>query len=85
MTSETFLISFQASMKSSLKPSTEEWIEYSKPISQFKEFTACHWMKVNYFARDIAVVLWSYCTKDTLSSSKNIKCLEIFLKNRWET
>jgi len=71
-------------MTASLKPSIEEWIEYSKPIPQFKEFTACHWMKVNYFSRDIAIVMWSYCTQERHSSSKNIECLEIFLKNKWE-
>ena len=80
---ETFIVSFQPSLKGSLHPSTDHWIEYLKPIHPSKEFTACNWMKVKYFGRDIAIVLWSYCTKATINSSMN--CTQIFLRNNKET
>ena len=61
---KTFIVSFQASTRGgSLKPSIDEWIEYKKTIPKIKAFTACKWIKINYFARDIAAVLWSYCSK----------------------
>ena len=85
MARKTFIVSFQASTRGgSLKPSIDEWIEYRNTIPKIKEFTACKWIKINYFARDIAAVLWSYCSKGKNDPSKKIRCLEIFLKNKWE-
>ena len=80
---KTFIVSFQSSKGRSLSPSTEEWIQYAKPLPPFKEFTACNWIKADYFGRDIAVVLWSYCTKETVDSTMN--CLQIYLTNNRQT
>ena len=82
-TIETFVVSFQSSAEGSHAPSTDEWMEYSKTIPPSTEFSACNWMKVKYFSRDIAVMLWSYCTKETPESSMN--CLELVLRNRIDT
>ena len=82
-TNETFIVSFQSSVKGSQSPSTDEWIEYLSTIPPSREFTACNWIRGKYFGRDIAMVLWSYCTND--GSDNSINCLQLFLKNKRET
>ena len=79
----TFIASFQPSLNGSSAPSTKTWIRYNKKIPSFEEFTACHWIKVRYFGRDIAIVPWSYCIKESIDSDMN--CIQLFFKNKRET
>ena len=54
--SETFVVSFQEGGTWS----TEEWVEFDKPIPMLNEFTACLWEKIRYFSFDF-MPLWAYC------------------------
>ena len=54
--SETFVVSFQEDGTWS----TEEWVEFDKPIPMLNEFTACLWEKIRYFSFDF-MPLWAYC------------------------
>ena len=54
--SPSFVVSFQ----NSGGWSTDEWVEFTKPIPLLKEFTACHWERIRYFSSDL-MAIWSYC------------------------
>ena len=77
---ETFVASFQPYLNSSLSPSIDTWMRYKNQIPSFDEFTACHWIKVRYFSRDIAFVPWSYCFKQNENSE--MSCIQCSLKTK---
>ena len=80
---ETFVVSFQPYVNSSLSPSIDAWMRYKNEIPSFDEFTACHWIKVRYFSRDIAFVPWSYCFQQNENSE--MSCIQLFFKNKKST
>ena len=41
---------------------TKMWGEYLSGLTESEEFTACHWMKIQYFALGDFIPIWSYCT-----------------------
>ena len=80
ITAETFVVHFQSSTNGSQAQDTNEWAEYTAKIPAAKDFTACNWMKINYFSKETSVVVWTYCTK-TNASVDEISCLDMFLKS----
>ena len=68
----TFVVSFQ----SSGGWSTEEWVEFDKPIPLLKQFTSCHWEKIRYFSSDIMTV-WSYCIASKIDNS-DVNCTQLY-------
>ena len=58
---KTFVATFQKSKSDNDEFTTDEWMEYSAKIPNATEFTACQWMKVEHFSRDLAANVWSYC------------------------
>ena len=72
LTSPTFTISMQQSGKA---VTTDEWAMYNDKIHQItKEFTICHWDKLQYFTDNINT-LWSYCYVHDENST--LFCLEM--------
>ena len=55
--------SFVVSFQNSGGWSTEEWVEINKPIPLLKEFTACHWEKLQYFSGKAAAFSGADFTK----------------------
>ena len=75
----TFVIHFQPNATGSHMYDLTSWAEYIAPIPQTLDFTACTWIKVNFYSRDLAVVLWTYCSKSE-EDAKELRCLDFFLK-----
>ena len=72
---QTFMASFQTDLKSNNLATTKAWIEFSNDIPRTKEFTVCHWIKINLYNSDYAACLWSYCTVE--SPGDNMDCLQV--------
>ena len=68
----TFIVSFQ----SNGRLSTEEWVEYKEKLPIMREFTACHWERLMYFATDYTAV-WGYC-KQSFKNDTSIKCTQFY-------
>jgi len=68
--------SFVVSFQNSGGWSTEEWVEFDKPIPVLKEFTACHWEKTKYFSSDIMNV-WAYCIANKAKKS-SMHCVQLY-------
>ena len=68
--------SFTLSFQSKGELSTNEWAEYRKKIPPMKEFTACFWEKLRYFATDYTAV-WGYC-KQKSKTDQSIKCTQFY-------
>ena len=68
----SFILSFQ----SSGELSTDEWAEYRDEIPTTKEFTACFWEKLRYFATDYTAV-WGYCRQKS-ETDQSIKCIQFY-------
>ena len=66
--------SFEVILQSSGSWSKDEWIEHSGRIPELKEFTACHWEKLMYFARH-SNDIWSYCILRATNKEK-LRCLQ---------
>ena len=75
---KSFVAHFQPKINGSISPSTDELIEFTNDIPNSKEFTACHWIKTNYFNQDVSFTLWSYCTIEVADDT--MQCLQIWLK-----
>ena len=59
----------------------DNWAKYTPHIPEAKEFTACSWVKIQYFALDV-IPVWSYCTQsnnDDNENSKGFKCIQMYL------
>ena len=76
---DLFIASFQASQNWS----TDEWMEYTKPIPPIKEFTTCFWSKIKYFPADY-VIVWQYCGVQS-QVTKSMKCVQFYLRPNVET
>ena len=70
--SGTFIVSFQ----SNGTLSTKEWVEYKDKLPIMREFTACHWERLMYFATDYTAV-WGYC-KQSSKNDTSIKCTQFY-------
>ena len=71
LSSPSFVVSFQ----NSGGWSTEEWIEFDKPIPILKEFTACHWERIRFFTSDM-ITVWSYCIARN-DQQNDINCTQL--------
>ena len=69
---QSFVVSFQ----NSGTWSTEEWVEFDKPIPLLKDFTACHWEKIKYFSSDTMNV-WAYCIARK-NQTDRINCTQLY-------
>ena len=76
---KSFIISFQSQYSKSMKASTDDWIEFTNEFPSTREFTACHWIRPNYFNKKIGVMLWSYCTK--VSANTSMGCVQLELSS----
>lgn len=75
--SESYELSFQTEIVGSFEATTDSWIEFSAPISSTKEFTVCHWLKIQYFGFNRAACIWAYCTVANIEEYP--KCTQICL------
>ena len=75
---KSFIVSFQSGKLGTDSVSADEWIEFSNTIHASKQFTSCQWIKPQYFNKNIAVMLWSYCTIQT--DNDTMKCVQMFLQ-----
>ena len=72
----SFLVHFQKSGKWSKK----EVLEFKNDFnSTIKEFTTCHWEKLDFFSRDENTI-WSYC-EITNKTNKRLKCLNAAIES----
>ena len=51
---------FKGFLQASGKWSKDNWMQYMEDVPPLKEFTVCHWEKLNYFANSENIV-WTYC------------------------
>ena len=75
---QSFVVSFQSESDGAMNPSDNEWIEFSNNITASMSMTACLWIKVRHFNRNIAVMLWSYCINP--KNNEEMECLQMFLE-----
>lgn len=75
---KSFVASFQSKSNGAMNPSHNHWIEVLNDISSVASFTSCLWIKVRFFNKNIAAMLWSYCISE--KSDKEIDCIEVFLE-----
>ena len=68
---DSFMIKFQDS--GSL--SNSEWAEFSGAIPHLKDFTVCHWDKLQFFNMKSHSV-WNYCTIMSMESSMD--CMKLW-------
>ena len=80
---QTFVASFQANITGAHTASSTAWIHFARPMKGSREFTACHWIQVKFFNRDIAACLWSYCTIETLGD--RMECVQVCMQAMSET
>ena len=80
---QTFMASFQTDLKSNNLATTKSWIEFSNDIPRTKEFTVCHWIKINLYNSDYAACLWSYCTVE--SPGHGMDCLQVCMDSAFYT
>lgn len=74
---QSFIASFQSKSNGAMNQSDNQFIEFLNDIPSVALFTSCLWIKVRYFNKKIAAMLWLYCTSD--KSDKDIDCIEVFL------
>ena len=74
---KTFAASFQANITGAHTASSTTWAHFAKPMKGSREFTACHWIQVKFFNRDIAACLWSYCTIE--NKDDQMECVQMSL------
>ena len=80
---QRFVASFQKDIEGSFSATSDVWIEFSKKIPPFEQFTACHWIKIKFYNLKVAANLWSYCTiKD---SGDKMRCLQAFMTGNLQT
>ena len=77
--SPTFVISFQENGAWS----TEEWVEFDKPIPILNEFTTCIWEKIRYFSFDF-MPLWAYCIAYR-NKPNDLNCTQLYSKGNAKT
>ena len=81
--SQTFITSFQTNIKDSTFAATNVWVEFSTQIPRSKEFTVCHWIKIQFYNSESAACLWSYCTVE--SPGQKMKCLQVCMASAYHT
>ena len=67
--------SFEAVFQNSNIWSAQEWLEYQGNIPELKEFTACHWEKLQYFALR-SNTIWAYCAVRS-KAKKKLSCIQL--------
>ena len=82
--SETFVIHFQSNTTGSYAQTTDEWAEYTAKIPSANDFTACNWMKINFFSKELTVVLWNYCITSN-AADVTIDCLDLYLRSTYRS
>ena len=72
----SFIASFQPELLDGpASASNDVWFEYKNKINPSKEFTICHWIKINLFNFKYSACLWSYCTQK--NEGDKMKCLRL--------
>ena len=84
----TFKASFNDSTNSE-RFNTDKWGRYVGEINGVINFTACHWEKLQFFAKEYNPV-WSYCTEMLSSRSTDrkeddIRCIQLYTTSDTET
>ena len=72
-----FTASFQNRLEAFSEPDENVWIEFLDEIHPSKEFTICHWIKIEFFNSGIDACLWSYCT--ITNQGDSMQCLQMCL------
>ena len=81
--SQTFVALFQTDIKSQKAASADVWLEFSSEIPESKEFTVCHWIKIQFYNSDSVACLWSYCTAD--NPEQEMICSQVCMKAAYYT
>ena len=55
-----FVTTFQDGIKNIDIHDDQQWMEYTNEIPDITDFTACHWMNIRYFSKEL-MPIWSYC------------------------
>ena len=80
---QSYVASFQTDITGSHLARSNVWIEYDRDIPMAKEFTVCHWIKINFYNIDLAACLWSYCTIG--EEGQQMECLQVCMKGHTHT
>ena len=81
--SQNFIALFQTDIKSQNAASADVWLEFSSQIPLAKEFTVCHWIKIEFYNSDSVACLWSYCKAD--NPQQEMICLQVCMKAAYHT
>ena len=73
---ESFVVSFQEGIKNIDYHVDNQWMEYTGEIPSIKDFTACHWMNIRYFSKEL-MPIWSYCMIRDEKERNDTDCLQI--------
>ena len=73
---KSFVVTFQEGIKNIDYHVDDQWLEYTSEIPSFEDFTACHWMKIFYFSKEM-MPIWSYCMVQGQENSNFTDCIRI--------
>ena len=75
---EAFLIAFLRFRNLS----TYDWAEYNGNVPHLKDFTACHWEKLDFFNKK-GHYIWNYCT--ILNATATMECIQMWYNRDLES
>ena len=73
---KSFVVTFQEGIKNIDFHVDDQWLEYTSEIPSIEDFTACHWMKIFYFSKEM-MPIWSYCMVQDQEKSNYTDCIKI--------
>ena len=72
---KSFIATFQDGINNPDLHVNYHFLKYTEPIPRFSNFTACHWMYIKYFSKDL-MPIWSYCMLQK-GDVDDLECLQL--------
>ena len=73
---ESFIATFQDGITNVDFHVDYHYMKYVGPIPWITDFTACHWMNIRYFSKEL-MPIWSYCMVRNDAISNDTECVQL--------